>query len=370
MICQTSTKKSTNQESLDKQTTQIQDWHARKVAIEKLTNQVVLAKIAIGDKNPYIRQFAVWKLTDQALLIKVASQTKDSMVRQAAVKKLTDQAVLAEFATEDKDSDVRQAAMVNLTDQALLAKIAIEDKYPVVRRTAVWQLSNEAVVAKIAIEDCDSSVRNTAVEKIIDDELSSPILRAKVISRLEDSNPILIKIAGNKKTTTHDPMECIARIKLAIQQSRIQSRLPGLRCFVIVRDTSCGYRKTNSVDVSLYLPGEWIHIELRQYGTKLVEASWKTEFSSTVPITISGPDKFQSAYVYGESLLEKLLHLSVFTSEDLAELIHSSIPEVVIGAVNNLTDQALLVKVATEGSNCFKVRKAARDRIKNLTLEK
>jgi hypothetical protein len=67
--------------------------------------------------------------------------------------------------------------------------------------------------------------------------------------------------------------------------------------------------------------------------------------------------------VSGEDLLTRLLHLSVFTADDLAELAHSDIPEVRIGAAANLTDQALLSEVATKDAD-WRARKAA---VENLT---
>jgi len=110
------------------------------------------------------------------------------------------------------------------------------------------------------------------------------------------------------------------------------------------------------------MPGEIITIELHQNGKTLVEASWSTDF----PL-MSASFEFKSAEVRVEDLLEKLLHLSAFTPEDLAELSHSRIPEVRIGAVANLTDQALLAKVAIEDKEPD-VRRAAVDKLTDQAL--
>jgi hypothetical protein len=103
-----------------------------------------------------------------------------------------------------------------------------------------------------------------------------------------------------------------------------------------------------------------VTIELEKDDRTLAEASWSTGFPGQ--IDGASPPGFLGAEVRGEDLLAKLLHLSVFTPDDLAELANSSIPEVRSGAAANLTDQGLLGKLARD--KVLVVRKAA---VGNLT---
>jgi Ankyrin repeats (3 copies) len=162
------------------------------------------------------------------------------------------------------------------------------------------------------------------------------------------------------------PSDSIARIKMAILEPRIQSRLPDLKCVSNTSQISQGYAN----DYSRYyggpggrtalVYGENVTIKLEKDDRTLAEASWSTGF----PVQIDGatPPSFLGAEVRGEDLMAKLLHLSVFTPDDLAELAHSSIPEVRGGAAANLTDQGLLGKLARD--KVLVVRKAA---VGNLT---
>ena len=163
--------------------------------------------------------------------------------------------------------------------------------------------------------------------------------------------------------------ESIARIELAILEPRIQSRLPNLKCVSNTSQTTRGYVRYyprfgppplpgSTADLLVY--GENVTIKLEKDDRTLAEASWSTVFPPSInPAT---PPAFLGAEVRGEDLMAKLLHLSVFTPDDLAELAHSSIPEVRSGAAANLIDQGLLGKLARD--KVLVVRKAA---VGNLT---
>jgi len=285
-------------------------------------------------------------------------QVEDSGFREAAVEKLTDQALLAEVAVESESQPVRYAAVKKLKDQTVLAKVAMQDEDPFVRNSAVEKLTDQAVLAEVA-----------RLAKLTD-ENTSPVVRANAISKLKNSDPLLkaISIWGEGSNTiavgggdSRDARVCIARMKLATQEPRIKSLFPRLQCAAYASETIQYYSRLdlpspNPVKVS----GERVTIKLQQDGKTLAEASWSAVFEISTKSL-----EFNSAVISGADLMKKLLRLSAFTPEDLADLAHSSIPEVRSGAVANITDQALLGKVAVEDQDSD-VCKAAQKRLKEL----
>ena len=332
-----------------------------KAAVEKLTDQALLAKIAVEDTNADVRYLAVKKLTDQAVLAKIAVKDREPYVRRAAVQNLTDQAALAKVAVEDKEWRIRDSAVEKLTDQALLAKIAVEATEASVRPAAVRNLTDQALLAKIAVNDKDSDVREAAVEKLTDQALLAKIavvdkdrsVRAKAIAAMVQSNPALKLHAGNLGVSSSDLLESTARIRLAIQEPRIRNRLPRIVFTPRVSPESQRYHAAVGVGE---MRGESVSFVLRQAGGTLAEINWRSDFPQEmpfngplVPLGLGGNDLgLQVAYVHGEDLLAQLLRNGLFTQDDLAELSSSDIPEVRVGAVRNLTDQALLAKIAVQ----------------------
>lgn len=111
------------------------------------------------------------------------------------------------------------------------------------------------------------------------------------------------------------------------------------------------------------MPGEAIHVKLIANGDSLiplVEAEWTTVFPEKTRSLV-----FTRAETSGTDLLTRLLQQSAFTQNDLAELANSKIPEVRLGAVANITDQALLAKVANEDKDA-NVHEAAKKRLEEL----
>jgi len=133
---------------------------------------------------------------------------------------------------------------------------------------------------------------------------------------------------------------------LAIQEPRIESRLPGLEIVSQTSVISVPYHPKDSghpIDVK----GERVTIRLDQGQKTLVEASWSSRLPDVLPPG-SGLDR---ADVNAEDLLKKLFRLRVFTQKDLVELVHSNLPEVRIGAAANLTDQSVLSEVASDSNS-------------------
>ena len=279
---------------------------------------------------------------------------------ETAVPKLTDQALLAKIAVGDtiggdKGAFIRVVAVYNLTDQALLAKIAIGDEAWTVRAAAVEKLTDLALLAKIAVEDKNPTVRHVAAEKLTDqasltktaetpEDPEDPVDRAEAIAELYESNPAMKRLAGNLGALTSDAGESIARIKLAIQEPRIQSRFPRIVFAASVYRVSRSYSYVDpQYGPGGIMRGESVSFVLSQDRKTLAEANWSTYFpQQTTDFT------FLAANVYGGDLLADLLHSAVFTQDDLAELSSSEIPEVRRAAVRNLTDQAALAKIAAE----------------------
>jgi hypothetical protein len=387
------------------------DWTVRLAAVQKLTDQTVLAKIVSDDKDGIVRDTAMQKITDQAILAKIATNDKNKDIRMAAVQKLTDQAIIAKIATKDEDWFVRTAAIVKLTDrtmlttianesdfldretakrtlislqsdQTALAQIATKDENWSFRVMAVMKLTDQSLLTKIAIDDDNLNVRIAAVEKLTDQELltkvavtvNDPVSLYLIISKLNNPNPIFMLKIGNTECVTRDATQSIARMNLAIQEPRIKSHFPALLCVINFSSESRKYSNYRFKDNNLRdsfgnypgeaitdIQGEIITFKLNQKDSTIAEVSWSAEFPNEIPSTTG----YIRANVSGEYLLKKLLHMSVFTADDLYELIHSSIPEVRIGGVSNLSDLTLLAKVANE-DKCNDVRIAAEYRIKEL----
>ena len=121
---------------------------------------------------------------------------------------------LVSLATTDPDWLVRLAAVTQLKDQAALAKLATQDADAHVRKAAVEGLSDRVVLNRLA-----ATAKDPAVRKAADD-------------RLKETVAGLTQAAGDLIKQTHDKNQAIARIKLALLEPPIKSRLPGLRCIV------------------------------------------------------------------------------------------------------------------------------------------
>jgi hypothetical protein len=136
----------------------------------------------------------------------------------------------------------------------------------------------------------------------------------------------------------------IVRINLAIEEPRIKLRLPGLVCIAEVTAIWRGYGEPGGPAFH-NVRGEKIVIKLQLAGSVVAEASWSTDFPQNLFPTVI----FLPATVSSEDLFLKLLY-SVFTPEDLTELAQSKILEIRIAAVERLTDQSVLSKIATADS--------------------
>jgi hypothetical protein len=339
-----------------------ENWKERRDAVKQLSDQAQLVEVALKEKDRWIGSAAVEKLTDQALLGRVALEAWNPQVRGAAVEKLTDQALLARVACAhyaDNIYDyVGRPAIVKLADQAVLGKIALVGGHDAAGKDAAEKVTDQALLAKVALVWWHDAAGETARAKLTDrglgSRLASSVGRANEISKLADSDPVLMQLAGDMGIPTWDARECIARMKLAVREPSIALRFPHLHCVATVSKTTSPELYVhrgdpNRVDLGVpgigayHVSGEYVSIALRQSGKTLAEGSWSTVFRSQM-----NPDSDLGADVSAEDLLKTLLHLSAFTPQDLAELVQSNIVEVRLGAAANVTDQALLARVAIE----------------------
>jgi hypothetical protein len=306
------------------------DWAERRSAVLRITDKAVLAKVAIEDAWPAVRKAAILKLDDQALLAQIAMNENNPEVAQAAVERLTDQSLLAKVVVAsklDRGFDVSKAAIEKLTDQELLAKLTLADD---LREAAFTRLTNQLLRAKMEAT------------------LSSPVVRANAINDLEDSDPVMMRIARDGYTwgLARSAWMSIARIKLSIQEHCIKSHFPRIQCAANVSNIGAIYSNIQGGKIAGPMSGEFVSIKLIQNGVVLAEASWATAFPKK-----ASSIGFLRADVSGEDLLKKLLQRSEFVPEDLAELFSSSIPEVRIAAAANLNDQKILAKIAIESGD-------------------
>jgi hypothetical protein len=304
-------------------------------AVGQLTDQALLEKIAAGNDDLDARLLAVKRLTGQAALAQIAVSSKFPAVCDAAIRRVTDQTLLANIAAGD-ESYVRSSAIQNLTDQAQLAKVAQTGVDPHVRWMAVARLRDRTLLAEVATG-------------------RDPLVRARAISALEEDNPALERLAGDLGAFAIDAGESIARVRLALADPLVHSRLPALEFTPGVSEMSVTY--ASGVASRAPKQGESITFVVTQGRKTLAKNNWATVF----PPQTKTRD-FVAAEVHGEELLAELLHNAAITGDDLAEFAASGIPEVRHAAVGNMTDRALLARIAA-GDKVEKVRQAAQRRL-------
>lgn len=341
-----------------------------------------LAKLALTDKKVEVREAAAKRLSDQTVLTRLAKMDPQARVRLAAVKKLTDQNTLAEIAKKDGNYKVRWAAVRKLTDQALLAEIAQNDADSGVRLAAVRKLTDQAVLAGIVQNDADYDVRRAAVETLTDQSILAGIatnasekdVQAAAIIKLEPIHEIVQRLGGDMCSMANEALECLCRLKLAIQDPCIQARFPnlGVRCSISYQTKE--YRKGVGIKggETVRIPGEIVCMELFQGDTIVADRSWvaqSAEFIVAIKHEIEGKSLIsggtQLAFVSVERLLDDLFCCNVFTQQELKDIVQSKVPEVRWAAVRKLTDQAILADIA-RADNVSEVRSEAKAHLKLL----
>ena len=171
-------------------------------------------------------------------------------------------------------------------------------------------------------------------------------VRYRAIAAMDDANPALKRLARLGEGITFDAERSLARIKLAIRESRIRNRFPRIVFDWNWSPESVMYRRVSDGGL-VEDPGESVTFVLSQDGKTLAKNTWSTHFQKSGVLYFT----FTPAHVQCWELLAQLLHSAVFTQDDLAELSSSEIPDVHQAAVRNLTGQVLLAKLAVEDKN-------------------
>jgi hypothetical protein len=274
-------------------------------------------------------------------LEKLALESPSYDDRKKAVNELTDQAVLAKIAIEDDNWVISQAAAQKLTNQALLEKVALDSKWYQARIPAIEKVKNENVLSKIALESQETGIVLAALSNVT-------------------NRTVLAKKAGDMATITFRAPEAAARICLALRDPVIMTRMPDSHAFFSWQHVDQQYQRGLSKD------GETIHFAIKQGSETCAEDGWATVYPSDIYATYYNhslvPDRALvatiSAHVDTSTMLNKLLWQPRFKSEDFLKLACSQIPEVRVGALSRVTDEALLKKVMAEDIN-VDVRRAA-----------
>ncbi len=179
-----------------------------------------------------------------------------------------------------------------------------------------------------------------------------PVTQFNDISRMSDSDSVLLPLAEDMFLTKNDARAVLARMKLAAKEPLIQSRLPGLLC------TGWAAKVSNQYMGGL-VDGERITINFQQGNKVLAQKEWKSEFPDVIY-----SHEFRPASVNGSDLLKELFALPAFSERDMIELFRSKIPEVRIGAIGMISNQAVLAGIARENVGPkWEMRRAALEKL-------
>jgi len=263
--------------------------------------------------------------------------------RLRAVKALgstsADQAILAKLAVEDQDSDVRLWATTVLHDEALLVKVAYETDDLWAHDTAVREIVRQGRLLQGVTGTEDFSDQMAIIEsngvRLNGSYAADPIALAEAVAGLSETDPALKVMAGFMGGPAANTRQAIARIKLALIDPVIRSRLPRAEFRLSISGNSAGYSGLASAASGNArggsIRGESVLFMIGQDGHILAREGWNSSFPEIVG-SLSG---FCGAKVVAGKFLAQLLRQPEFKREDLAGLSKSRIPEVREGAAVN-----------------------------------
>lgn len=323
------------------------------------------------DRSKYIEQ-----CDDQNVLAKIASEDEFFQLRLEAINKITNQSLLEKFA-QDKDPKIRVAAIENknFTDQSNLRKIASDDKDFKVRVTAAKKFSDlDLFVKLIANKDTTDEFRLEALENINDQKIltrlafnfrDNPVVLCSLIGKMNSSNIFLIQKSGDIKDVSNDPVKCIARIKLAIDEPRIKLHFNNIRCDVRV---TASYRTYTNNSNKRLVYGEDISVDLMQDKERICSTVWSTDYPQNLTLLKNTNSKsiFWAPIVSPQDLIKELLSKSIFTRTDLEELLNSKFWEIRYAALCRLPDVNIAEKTLQNEKNEIVRSKAYQNFIANL----
>lgn len=411
----------TGQEQLIRLAQESPDAFTARGAVLRITTQDALASIALTHEDHYVREAATAKVADPALRIRLATEAKHADVRLKIASGLDDESFLVRLAAQDTDRRVRNTALSRLKDSTLLKEVAVRSPIPEARGAAAtalaglslqlseaahpehgvsWQnlraVSDQLLLARCALSQSDHELRRGAMRQITDAALLSFIAahgdRMTVLMALEQlaDTDSLEYLAGDLDSV----VAAIARLKLVLQDTRLTARHPRLRIEIsrtsdwrTYETVTTTYRTSSppgliesalgqmpadaqvtgtSKGKPISVAGEGLRIELFDAHAPLVVHGWAASFPDEINLGnpfSRGPQTPIEANVRTEDLLAKLLARPEFIPDDLGQIIRdSSFTELRLGATRNLTDQALLARLAT-GKEDYRIRLAATERL-------
>ncbi len=184
----------------------------RTQAVQDVTfnDQTILRQLALTDTHYLVRSAAVEKLVDQATLAKIAANDKDADVRYLATKKITNQVDLQRIAEQDNSKKIRLLATSMVTDQTVLLRITVKDQNAAIRRAATEKLNfplvtNQAALARIALQEKNKDVLIEIIKRLTDaatlitlfNENSNRVKKAITNRIADDDVKIILPIKGN-----------------------------------------------------------------------------------------------------------------------------------------------------------------------------
>lgn len=148
----------------------------RSEAFDKLTDQSVLSFIALKDDS-ILAYSVIEKITDQSILKEIALNAQYVGACTEAIRKLTDKFALADVAKNARYTDNCSHAVSKIIDQSLLAEIA--SKPGGACSEAAAKLTDQALLSKLALNSEVDGVRIAAVnaEALTDQALLADIAK-------------------------------------------------------------------------------------------------------------------------------------------------------------------------------------------------
>jgi hypothetical protein len=185
--------------------------------------------------------------------------------------------------------------------------------------------------------------------------LADQAARQKLTTTDESDPAKLRQLAGNLSDTTTDVRELAARVKLALQEPAIWARFPNAALRTQIAGLEQDYVGGNGERAMVF--GEdavfqLINNEKCSPGNDFKslpcrsELMAKDEWVTKFPSFHAGPP-FERARANGGEFLAEFLRNPAFSSDDLAGLSRSEIPEVRAAVVLNSADQTQIAGVAT-----------------------
>jgi hypothetical protein len=334
----------------------------RMAAIERLSDPTLVATLAKNEPNNHVRVTAVMRLTDPALLAHYATQDPDGFVRQAAAGSpgLDDESTLKSCATRDSSPYVRMAALGNphLRDQEFLVRAATGTDLDSVRGAAVARLTDQALLRRLVLDDPNVRIRAAAVSNpaLRDDTVFAEVAKGDAEATVRGQ--ALARIADpeiRRHTAPYVEIEAVPPITDQAQLAHIatHSMDPRVRGAAVEKITDQG---------------------------KLVEILRREQDSSVRHFAVmnnalTDQDVLADAAMHGQARGIRVAAAAKLHDQAFAQRVYAEVAQTdtlnldywVLAAIDRLTDQTLLTKLALTGKTA-NVRWSAVSRLEDQVL--